>query len=287
MPQFGCMRLLPLIGLLLLLGFGGCGDQKTIVGGKKAPKIYNRVVSLSPGATELASAKFGRIIAGRTASCNSPARIKEAPIVMKGVKPDYEKIVKIKPDAVIYDPELFSESDIAKFTELGIPTVAIGGDSVDAYIDSVYEFGRFTGAEELGSKYLDAVEAERRNALAVPLTPPVQVAIIMPGSGYEHMVAGTESFYADVVKCGGGSPVGPKGSHFMQLSAEWLIQANPELIITAGPPDSVLKDPRFKNLDAVKKNHVFGTNPDVTLRRGAYVDRFIKRVWELTNIVRK
>ncbi len=287
MPQFQPMRFLSWIALFLLLLVGGCSDQKSIIGGKVPPKLYMRVVSLSPSCTELASATFGRIIAGRTESCNSPLRVKEAPVVMKGVKPDYEKIVKIKPDAVLYDPELFAESDIAKFKELGIPTVAIGGNSVDEFIESVYEFARFTGAETLGSKYLEKIDRERRNALAVPPDPPVKTVLIMPGSGYEHMIAGTESFYADVVRSGGGEPVGPKGHHFMQLNAEWLITTNPELIITAGAADAVLNDPRFKGLDAVKKGRVYGTNPDITLRRGGYVDSFIKRVWEFVNIVRK
>lgn len=281
------MRLSRWLCLLALLLLAGCAGEQKIIGGKKPPKLYDKVVSLSPGCTEIASATFARIIAGRTASCNMPERVKEAPIVMKGVKPDYEKIASLKPDVVLYDPELFAESDIAKFKELGIPTMPIGGNTIDEFIDTIYEFGRHTGSEELGSKLVDQIEQTRINALASPPNPPVTVTLVLPGVGTEHMAAGTESFWADVVKAGGGKPVGPSGTKYVPISAEWLLKADPELIVTAGAPDPILKDPRLASLRAVKKKHVYGTNPDIVLRRGNYVDKYIKRISELVNIVRR
>ena len=257
------------------------------MGGKRAPVVYTKVVSLSPSASELAGGTFARAIIGRTASCNTPDKVLDAPIVMTGVKPDYEKIARLKPDVVVYDKDLISEQDLAKFKELGIQTFGFGGDTVDEFMDSFYEFGRFTRVETLGGEYAESIDRARGAANAAPPEPRVTTAIVMPGSGAEHYIVGTDGFLADVVKCSGGRLVGPKGKLFVQLNAEWLIQENPELIISSGPADAFMNDPRFKGLRAIKKGQIYSINSDVVLRRGAAVDRLIKRIGQLVPMARK
>lgn len=278
----------PLVWLLPLALFAsGCGTLKSTMGGKQVPVVYTNVVSLSPGTTEITGGTYARTIVGRTASCNTPDKVLEAPIVMNGVKPDFEKIARIKPDVVVYDKDLFSEQDLAKFKELGIKTYGFGGDTVDAFIDNVYEFGRFTRVETLGSEYVESIDRARSAALAAPPDPPVSTVIVMPGSGTEHYVCGTDGFLADVVKCSGGKLVGPEGKNFVQLNAEWLISTDPEVILSAGAAETFLKDPRFKGLRAIAKNQVYSINSDVILRRGAAVDRLIKRIGQILPVARK
>lgn len=278
------MRPVSLLVTFLLLFVAGCRPgQELPLGGKPAPKLYLRVVSLSPSATDLAETLYTQQVVGRTASCT---RAQQAPIVMSGVKPDYEFIATLKPDVVVYDPDLFSESDLAKFKELNIQTFAFGGDTVDEFCKTLSEYARFTIAADKASEYVDKMQRERETAQATLPTPPVKAVMVIPGSGAEHMIHGQGGFIGDVLKAGGAIPIGPEGKIFVPLNAEWLIQQNPDLIITAGVPDAFLNDPRFKSLDAVKKKHVYGTNADITLRRGYNVDRFIKRVNDLVNMVR-
>ncbi|MCC7434373.1 MAG: ABC transporter substrate-binding protein [Methanoregulaceae archaeon] len=278
------MRLasLALTGLAVLSLMVGCAKPDSGVGGQPAPKVYKSVVSLSPSSSEIAGIVFLREFRGRSESCDQPGHVKEAPVVMKGLKPDYEKIVAIKPDCVVYDPDLFQQSDIDKFKELGIDTFPLGkGDTVDEFIDMIYEFSKFTQAETLGSEYVDKIVRERSTALASAPTPPVSVAMLMSSNGAEHMISGTESFIADVIRSGGGKPVGPSGRLFMTMNAESFMAMDPDIVIVAGAPDGFLNDPRFKNMSAVKRKTVYGTNPSVALRKGAFVERFIKRVSEL------
>lgn len=284
------MRVAPWILALLasLTLIAGCGESKGVVGGKDAPKVFKRVVSLSPGSTELAAIIFLREILGRTASCDQPGHVKDKPVVMKGLKPDYEKIAELKPDCVVYDPDLFQPSDLDKFKELGIETYPLGkGDSVDEFIEMIYDFSKYTQAETLGSGYVDKIVRERETAQVSAPEPKVSVAVVLPGSGSEHMIVGTDGFVADVVRAGGGKPVGPSGRVFMPMSAEAFLQMNPEIIIVSGAPDPVLDDPRFKQMSAIRNGHVYGTNPSVVLRKGAYVERFVKRVSELVQAVKR
>lgn len=272
-----------ILGGIVALGLmAGCSAPKSAVGGKPAPKVYINVVSLSPSTTEVAAIIFMREILGRTASCDQPGQVTAKPVVMKGLKPDYEKIVALKPDCVLYDPDLFQPSDIDKFKELGIDTYPLSkGDSVDEFIETIYDFSTYTQAESLGSDYVDRIVREREAALVSAPKDPVKVAVVLPGQGGEHMIAGTDGFIADVVRAGGGTPVGPKGRLFMPMNAESFITMNPDVIIVSGAPDPVLDDSRFKQVSALARKHVYGTNPAVVLRRGAYVERFIRRVSEL------
>lgn len=281
------MRIRNWVAILLLSFALGCGDRRPALGGKPSPKVYQSVVSLSPGTSELAILTFGRKILGRTASCDLPPEVTQIEVVMKGVKPNYERIAQLKPDCVLYDPDLFPEADIAKFKELGIDTFAIGGDTIDQFIDRLFEFGRFSNSAGSVSNYADKIYRERETALADKLDPPVTTALVVPGNGYEHMIAGTDGIVADIIRAGGAEPVGPKGRIFVQLNAESLIKLDPELIIVAGQPEEFTKDPRFKTLRAVVHKHVFGTNPSVTLRRGAFMEKFVKRVSQLAHVTRQ
>ena len=92
------------------------------------------------------------------------------------------------------------------------------------------------------------------------------------------MIAGVKSFQADVVKAATGQPVGPDAQKFVSLNAESLIAMNPDIILTAGSPDPIYDDARFKSLTAVKKNRVRGVVQDVILRRGVRVPELIENL---------
>lgn len=284
------MRFASLVLSVLLLGLlgAGCNGPAPQMGNKRPSKIYKEVVSLSPSSSEIAAIIFMRPIIGRSESCDLPPSVLDAPVVLKGLKPDYEKIAQLKPDAVVYDPDLFQPSDIDKFKELGIEAFPLGkGDSVSEFCDMIYEFSKFTQAETLGSEYVDRILRERETAISAAPKPPVRMAVLMGGSGTEHMIVGTDGFIADVVRSGGGEPVGPAGKQFVTLNAESFIKMDPDVIMVAGSPDPVLDDPRFSQMSAIKNGRVYGTNANVVLRRGAYVERFIKRVSDLVQSVKR
>lgn len=283
--RFASLTLSALVAVAFMVG---CGNDQTRQAKEPPPTVFKQVVSLSPSSTEIAGIIFSREIIGRSESCDAPGTVKDKPVVMKGLKPDYEQIAKLKPDGVMYDPDLFQPSDIDKFKELGIATYPLGkGDTVDEFCEMIYDYGKYTLAETLGSDYVDRIMRERQTAMASAPKPAVTMAVVMGGTGSEHMIVGKGSFIADVVRSGGAEPVGPEGRQFVTLNAESFIAMDPEIIIVSGQPDPVLYDPRFAQMRAIKNERVFGTNPNVVLRRGAYVERFIKRVSDLAQSVKR
>jgi len=257
-----------------------------VVGCKSAPegvkfpirsKQYHTVASLSPGTTEIVGSLSYTIgLVGRTAACNFPPNVVKAPVVAQ-VKPDYEKLKKANPGLVVYDASLFGDEDIAEIKKLGIDTFEFKAKTVEAFADEIQQFGSLAGVEMEASAYADKMLQERSADMGKG-GPAPKVALIMPGKGGEHYIAGTKSFQADVIRSSGGTPVGPEAEKFVPIDAEALIQLNPDMIITAGKPDVLIADPRLKSLSAVAKLKVRGINPDLATRMGFRVDKEINLV---------
>jgi iron complex transport system substrate-binding protein len=274
------LRRLP--GLLLFTSILGCGcfhTDNTNVGGKELSNPARRIVSLSPGATEVL-AKQGAInfIVGRTESCNFPAYVKKIPVVAS-VKPDYEKVAKQRADLIVYDPDLFNASDVEQMTRLSrLKPFALGGDTVKEFEDNLYMLAKLYTGETFVSEYVDKIEAAKEASMGDPLHPTPSVAIVLPGASAEHMIAGVDSFYADEVRLASAKPVGPSGKKFESLNAESLIKMNPDIILVAGDPSIFGSDPRFASMTAVKKKRVTGIIQDAMLRRGSRVDLVISQL---------
>lgn len=276
-----------LMVLVLLLGLGGCSALKGLTGKQKDWEPGGRllqdparvIISLSPGSTEIIALKGGtNFLRARTQSCNYPKFVEKLPVVAS-VKPNYEKIAEMHPDLVVYDPDLYNANDVAQMRNLTKrEPFALGGRTIDEFIDRLYAMGKLYTGETFISDYVDDIESARRTSLADPVQPTPKVALLLPDSSGRHMIAGVNSFQADEIRAATGQPVGPKAEMFVPLNAESLIQMNPDIILTAGSPDPILDDPRFKSLTAVKKNRVRGVLQDVILRRGVRVPLVIEQL---------
>ena len=275
-----CAFFFALFALLLLIS--GCKKSQQQIGGIPLAKRYTTVVSLSPGATELISSKLTNVrLIGRTAQCNWPTTNAKLPIVMKGVKPNYELIAELKPGIVLYDDLLFQEADIAKFKELGIDTFAIKGNTLTDFEKCVFQLGRTFHGESNCSEYVDNIDAAVAAAKGSPPSKKLKVAVLMPGEGSEHFIVGTESFIADVIRASNGEIVGPKGASFVPTSAESLVSMNPDVIISAGAGAAIEKDPRLQSISAIRAKRVIPVNPDILLRRGARVNLLIRGIYDI------
>lgn len=266
----------------VLCFLAGCKDV-TPIGGTPPPKTYRTAVSLSPGAAELITSKLTNVsLVGRTAACNWPVTNTNIPVVMKGVKPNYEQIAQLRPAIVVYDDLLFTNAaEIDKFKELGIDTFAVTGNSIEEFEKCIYKLGRTFHSESVCSEYVDNIEAAISAAKGAPPAKKLKVAVLMPGSGSEHYIAGSDSFVADVIRKSQGEFVGPKGDRFLPASAENLVSLNPDVIISAGLGKSIENDPRLQSIVAVKTKRVMSVDPDILLRRGARVNSLIRGIYDI------
>lgn len=271
------MRFAKLIPFVLLALLGGCKNQVQI-GGKDPEQLYRAAVSLSPGTTELLAQKTKINILGRTESCTFPPTVLKVPVVMNGIKPNFEQIKSIAPPLVIYDTSLLGQAEVDQLRALGLKTFAVGSDTVAGFVDELYELGSMSASETLISEYVDAIETAVSTGKALLKDKPSKVAFLIPGNGGEHMICGTDSFLADIARQIGATPVGPKGRLFVTANIESLIAENPDVIITAGKPAGVYDDPRLRSMKAIKSGRIRGINEDVMLRHGSRVERLIRNM---------
>ena len=265
--------------LFMLAALFGCQGAQTL-GGTPAPKTYRKIVSLSPGTTELILS-FGQmdVVKGRTESCDFPESAKQIPIVAS-VKPNYEKLAAIKPDLVLYDATLTSEDDLEKVKQIGgVDVFGMEVHSLNEFIDWLYRFGTKTGTETMISEYVDKLQVARERAIATASKPAAKVAVLLgdPTSGY--MIAGKNSFVADIVRASGAEAVGPEDKIFVPMNVEALLALDPDVIFTGGDAAKILQDPRLKTIKAVKNRKVARVNPDVLLRAGSRVDQLIRALF--------
>jgi len=268
----------PLLFLAVALVAVGCKPGQEVVQFPARPKHYQTVASLNPGATEVVgSLAYQLKLVGRTAACDFPPSVTSAPVVAQ-VKPDYEKLKAQSPSLVVYDVNLFSADDIAQIKALGMDVFEFKASTVEEFADNVKQFGSLVGSEIEASLYADKMLQERRAAIAVGPKPAPRVAVVMPGKGGEHYIAGTKSFHADLARSGGGEAVGPEADRFVPINAEALIKLNPDMIVTIGPPDRLTSDPRLASMSAIAKGKVRGLDERMAGRMGYRVDRVIRLV---------
>jgi iron complex transport system substrate-binding protein len=262
--------------------------------GQKAPqqrpvreKFYARIVSLSPSTTELvgSTADITRLV-GRTQACNWPTSLGGTPVVAS-VKPDYERITEIDPDLVVYDGDLFNEQDIERL-KAAAPNAdfwAMTAKTYDEYIQQVFELGSLLGTEMRMNDYINKVRAERAGVEAAPYDQTMRVAIVMPGGGVGgDMIAGTNSFLANIVRIAGGEPVGPDADNFVPVNPEALVGWNPDVILVpASNQDTsgavaLIRNPQYSTIGAVRERRVRAINSDIMLRRGSRLENLIAGV---------
>ena len=281
-------RALPLLLVVLVTGVVGCAE-KQVVNVKRRPKLYRSIISLSPSTTEIIlSDADSSAVKGRTQSCDwPPSMVNRVPIVA-GVKPYYEVIQKIKPDLIVFDPTLYSKADIEKIkSSTGADTFEFHVDTLDEFIQRAQDLGTTVASEMRFNDYINRIITEKGAASGGKFSVTPKTAIIMPGPGNTGMIAGTDSFLADIVKISGGELVGPKGKLFVPLNAESLVSLNPDVIIVPGTKSdmsgytTIMSDPRFASTTAIKSKRVGVVDSDTLLRQGQRIDVLIKAVHRL------
>ncbi|MGE0000487.1 MAG: ABC transporter substrate-binding protein [Fimbriimonadaceae bacterium] len=261
--------------LLGLITLTGC-QQEEIVGGKARDGRVESVVSLAPGVTDILF-KIGMVstVRGRTASCDVSYGIGSAAIVVNGTTPNYEKIVALQPDLVVYDGTLYSEAEKEKLKALGLKTAELNASSVEGLVEFLYEIGKATAAESNASNLADKILAARVNAMSQAQSPAPRVAVVMAdGSLY---AAGKDSFIADVVRSAGGEPVGPAGTTFVRTSPEQLLKLAPDVIFAPnGSGLKLLGNPQLASIPAVKAKQVLEVDDKTLLRVSTRIETLIE-----------
>ncbi|MBH8574857.1 ABC transporter substrate-binding protein [Nostocaceae cyanobacterium CENA369] len=225
-----------------------------------------RVVALSSLVTDIIYQLDKNKLVGITGSTlfkNDP-RFKDIPRVSEGQNsPNLEKIVALKPDLVI-GAEGFSNQAIQRLQQLGIPTF-------------LTQVKSWESLEELTKKLAQLIDADPqallnryKTFLPDKLTQSPSTLVLV---SQQPILAPNKNSWAGellakfraknlAAELQGQSPIGG----YVTLSAEKVVEANPEVIIVVNPPqvgsnttvlESFKKEAFWQKLQATKNNRVY------------------------------
>jgi len=230
------------------------------------------IVSLSAGHTEIlyAIGAGGQVTAvDNTSDC--PAAVNDLPKV-DAFSPSVEQIASLEPDLVVifYDPGDLQSS----LQALGIPVLNLAApESVQGVYDQMALLGKATGhsgdAERVAGEMKEAVQDVQSRLGDAPEAPTVFHEI-----DTKYFSAGSGTFIGDLYGMLGADNIADAtGEAYPQMSAEAIIQADPDVIVLADEdagesPETVKARPGWGSVSAVKNDRIYVIDPDIISRPG-------------------
>jgi len=211
----------------------------------------------------------------------------DAPVTdLSGFEPNVEAIASYEPDLVVYATE---PGDLGASLEgLGIP--ALQQDAA-ASLDDVYvqidQLGMATGNLTESAELVDGMRGDIDTIVASiePAQPPLSFYHELDDTYYSvtsstfigqlYALIGLVNIADEAKGAGGGYP---------QLSAEYIIQANPDLIFLADTKccgqssATVAERPGWSRIDSVEGGDVISLDDDIASRWGPRVVDFLRRI---------
>ncbi len=279
-------NLLLVLGTLTLASLSCSSDSSTgqvpISGGASSIETAERIISLSPTATEILFAlEAGSQVIAVDDQSNFP---EDAPMTsLSGYTPNIESIAEYQPDLVVasYDPgDLVAGLKALEVATLLQPAAS---SMEDTYVQ-INELGVLTGRQSEAIKLIESIKSDLD-----------EIASKKVGEGltYYHEIDNT--FYSPTSKTFLGKlysllglsniadPAIEGGFGWPQLSAEFIIDANPDLIFLGNAnwgesAETVATRPGWGSMTAVEKSQVIPVDTDTSGRWGPRVVDFLKSV---------
>ena len=246
---------------------------------------YHRIISLSPTVTEdLFAIGAGKQVVAVDSDSNYPKRAPRTSL--SGYTPNVEAIANYHPDLVLisYDPGNFA----SQLEQLGIKVVyEPAANKLQQAYKEILGLGRLTGHDR-GAKavvhsmqtHLAAIvksvpESHRHLTVYHELDPTYYSATSKTFIGSVYKLFG----FRDIADAAGGA-----GDGYPQLSAEYIIAKNPQLIVLADTRccgqnySTVAARPGWNTISAVEHHRVVLANDDVASRWGPRIVQFARTV---------
>ncbi|MCX7854908.1 MAG: ABC transporter substrate-binding protein [Anaerolineae bacterium] len=249
------------------------------------PAEVQRIVSLSPANTEILFALgLGDRVAGVTEFCNYPPEATEKPKVGGFSDVSMEKLLEVQPDLVLV-ASIHMSQVVPELEKLGIPVLVVDAHDFPGVLESIRLVGKITGAEE-AAEALTAQMQERADKVAQAVAGRERPRVYWELDSTLWTV-GPGSFVQDLIERAGGQNVAADAEMaWVQLTAEAIIAADPEVIFLADHPygesaETVKARPGWEKISAV----VNGRIVELTQEQGDIVSRPGPRVIDALEII--
>jgi len=198
-----------------------------------------RIVSGAPNVTEICCA-LGLIdqLVGRTRYCNYPPAVRDVPAFGALIDTNVEVLLKLKPDLILLAGQ--SRALTERLARQNLRLVSLPDRSLNDIFTAIKKVGTLTHRPQTAEMLCHAIRADLdRVTDRFAGTPPARVLLLIGTLSDPPMppfVAGPGSFYDDLLKrAGHTNVVAEHGAMFAPLSLEFILRADPDVIIELDP----------------------------------------------------
>ena len=247
-------------------------------------KIPDKIISLSPGTTEIIFALgLDNRLVGVTSFCDYPANAQNIDQVGGYSTVDKERVInKIGGDrdgAVIFASTLHFVPGgvLSDLEQLGYKTVVLEANTIDQLFDCMKLINQIVGGGTAADAVIQSLEV-RVNAVKSRINANIPEVTVMHGVFGGHWIAGHNTLENDIITLAGGINVGaPRGTGYGQINIESIIDVNPDKIVIVSQmgnmvdgifSSEITDNPVFRTLDAVKNRLVYVIDADIVSRSG-------------------
>jgi iron complex transport system substrate-binding protein len=278
--------------VLFMLLFAACGSG-TGGGDSAAPTTPTpvaqgpeRIVSLSPTATEMLFAiGAGKQVVAVDDQSNYPSNAPHTKL--SGYEPNIEAIAGYDPDLVVASGDTGGLVDGLEKLNIDV-LIQEAPANLDGAYDEIEELGDLTGHQQQAH----AVVTRMRDQIAA-LVDQASAGTglkIFHELGPDYYSATSKTFIGSIYEKLGAENIadgaGKKAPDYPQLSAEYIVKSNPDLIILSDTKccgqtlEKVATRPGWKKIDAVADADVLEADDDIASRWGPRIVEFVRLVSE-------
>ena len=273
-----------LLIVALVLGTGVAANVPPAAAGDDAPE---RIISLSPTATEMLFAiGAGEQVVAVDDQSNFPS---DAPTTdLSGFEPNIEAIAGYEPDLVVAQDD--TVQDALGALDIEVLVLPAATKLKDTY-SQIRRLGKVTDHAEEAKKLATSI---RKDIAAIVDEVPKDRE--RPTTYYElddtFYSADSSTFIGRLLKLAGLANIADEaegdGSGYPQLSAEFVVDADPDVILLADTKccgqdaDTVAARPGVANVAAVQTGNVIGLDDDIASRWGPRVVELLELIVKST-----
>ncbi|MGW0043044.1 ABC transporter substrate-binding protein [Rhodococcus sp. NPDC003348] len=264
----------------------GCGSSGEGTSGDAAADTPQAIVSLSPTSTEMLYAVgAGDQVVAVDDRSDYPAGV---PVTnLSGYTPNVEAILGYEPDLVVATDD--NGGLVAGLEKAGVPTLLLpAARTLDDTYAQIEQVGAATGHVAEGAELVSRMRTEIDDIVAA--VPPREVPLRYYHELDDTFYTVTDDTYIGQIYAmlGLRSIAAGGGDGYPQLSAEYIVEQNPDAIFLADgeccgvTPEAVAKRAGWGELTAIRDGHVHVLDEDLASRWGP---RVVDLVRELAGIV--
>ncbi len=248
-----------------------------------APDRPERIVSLSPSATEtlFALGAGDQVVAVDEFSYYPP----EAPVTeLSGWNPNVEAVLSYQPDLVVMAND--ANDLVAGLDAVGVTAyLSPAPTNLEGFYASIAEMGIAVGRPDEAAALVAHLRAEIGAALDAAPEVPVRVYHELDQTHFSVSSTGfIGTIYAAMGAINIADEADPGGSGYPQLTEEYIVEADPELIVITDQVGYTAADvaarPGWDEVTAVTNGNIVVVNTDIASRWGPRLPRLISTISE-------